>query len=677
MKKWAKTQRIVLLLLLSFLLVTAAGIAALLTDSGQGYTPLDKAFYLTADQAQWIRPGLNVTINDITIPADNKPVVTFTLTDGAGQPLDRTGVMTPGTVSTSWIFAYIPKGASQYVSYYTRSQTSPITGVTANQAGTGAGTYVDKGNGTYTFTFTNAIPSNYDQSVTHTIGTYATRNLRTWGLSLYVSNVTKNFVPNGSQVTTIRDVAGLAACNQCHDPLAAHGETGRRDIKVCVLCHTPQTVDPDTGNTVDMKVMTHKIHMGEQLPSVKAGKPYIIIGNAQSINDFSTVAFPRDERSCKTCHQQATQANNWYLNPTRDTCGSCHDDINWASGANHTGGPAPNDTHCADCHYPQGDYEWDASIIGAHTVPDQSSQLAKPKAEIVSISNTGPGQSPTVQFKLYDKTGANIPPKNMGRLTLRLGGPTSDYTWNISETATSATATSVVGVNSYTFKGTLPASATGTYSVGVEGRITTNLQALKHGQVVPFTYNDALTNVEKYYAVTGTTVTPRRTIVDPAKCNNCHERLQLHGNNRNMPEMCVICHNPTLTVTNTAGPNDSANLKWMVHKIHTGEELTRPYMIGSTSFNEVRYPGDRRDCTQCHTGTTYTLPLTGAAGQIPTSIPNNYWTPVLPVASACLGCHDSVDAAAHALLNTASIGESCTVCHKESAEFAVSLVHAR
>ena len=80
--------------------------------------------------------------------------------------------------------------------------------------------------------------------------------------------------------TNTRDVIRTATCNKCHDSLAFHG--GSRDgMDLCIMCHTPQTIDPDTGNTVDMKVMTHKIHMGSELPSVKAGKPYQIIGNDQ------------------------------------------------------------------------------------------------------------------------------------------------------------------------------------------------------------------------------------------------------------------------------------------------------------------------------------------------------------------------------------------------------------
>ena len=45
---------------------------------------------------------------------------------------------------------------------------------------------------------------------------------------------------------------------------------------------------------------------------------------------------------------------------------------------------------------------------------------------------------------------------------------------------------------------------------------------------------------------------------------------------------------------------------------------------------------------------------------------------------ACLACHDTPDAAAHAQSNTTGAGvEACGVCHAEGSIEAVSEVHAR
>jgi OmcA/MtrC family decaheme c-type cytochrome len=172
--------------------------------------------------------------------------------------------------------------------------------------------------------------------------------------------------------------------------------------------------------------------------------------------------------------------------------------------------------------------------------------------------------------------------------------------------------------------------------------------------------------------------------VDLDKCNKCHDKLQLHGNNRNQIQACVVCHNPVTTDSSrrpaAANPAESVDFKLMIHKLHTGEELNFDYTVygfGGTpiNFNEVRFPGDRRNCAACHVGNTYAVPLPSTA--TPVTTPRNFWEPTRPTAAACLACHDSTEAAAHAFVNTASFGESCAVCHKEDAEFAVSRVHAR
>ena len=81
-----------------------------------------------------------------------------------------------------------------------------------------------------------------------------------------------------------------SACNNCHNPLFGHGGS-RLTVEMCILCHTPQTINPDTKLTQDMNVLIHKIHMGKNLPSVKAGGKYQIIGFGQAVSDWSSVVF--------------------------------------------------------------------------------------------------------------------------------------------------------------------------------------------------------------------------------------------------------------------------------------------------------------------------------------------------------------------------------------------------
>ena len=300
---------------LLFALAVVVGSVALVSAPGPTYTASSKEFYADPNLINFVRPGLVMKVVSAEIATDGTVKAKVTLTDPKGLGLDRLGVTTPGAVSVSFIVAYIPKGKTQYVAYTTRVKT---TGNSATQAGTDSGgTWEQTGDGQYTYTFKTKAPSGYDRTATHTIGIYGSRNLTEFELPTNYAGDVFNFVPDASKVVTVRDVVRTATCNNCHDQLAAHGGT-RRSVELCIMCHTPQTVDPDTGNTVDMKVMVHKIHMGKQLPSVIAGKPYQIIGNAQSVHDYSTVGFPADPRRCDACHDgTATQSNNMYKGQPR------------------------------------------------------------------------------------------------------------------------------------------------------------------------------------------------------------------------------------------------------------------------------------------------------------------------------------------------------------------------
>jgi OmcA/MtrC family decaheme c-type cytochrome len=386
------------------------------------------------------------------------------------------------------------------------------------------GTQQQVGEGTYTYTFGRALPASFDNSVTHTVVLYGNRNLSEFDLGTQYANVEYNWVPSGAAVTQVRDVVRTETCNKCHDPLALHGGS-RRNVATCVTCHTPQTSDPDTGNTVDLKVMVHKIHAGPNLPSVKAGKPYVIIGNQQSVNDYSHITFPQELNNCQSCHDgTASQAMNWLTKPTRATCGSCHDDVNFATGQNHAAGPQPSDNLCSTCHIPQGELEFDASIKGAHTVPRFSQDLPGVKFEILEAKDTQPGQKPNVTLKITDKSGFPIETSQMSSLSLLIAGPTTDFAAYWSESVLRTPSNN--GIVNYTFTRGIPEDAKGSFTVAVEGYRNITLQPGTTKEVV---VRDVGFNQLVAVAVTDTAPVARRRVVTQEACNSCHGSIALHG----------------------------------------------------------------------------------------------------------------------------------------------------
>jgi hypothetical protein len=278
-------------------------------DNGN-YTAKDSEFYLTPEQLLFIRPGLVMEITNVVIPADRQTEVTFTLADPAGLPLDRNGVYTPGPVSTSFIHANIPAGEDAYYSYTQRIQTSPITGDSAEQGSSDSGgTYTEIAIGTYMYKFGTVLPEGYDMDVTHTVGSYARRDLTEFDLDRYVDNELYHFVPSGSATPMPRDIVTTETCNgRCHDPIALHGGA-REEVGLCILCHNPnQDIDPDTGNSVDMPLMIHKIHMGANLEN-----GYNIIGYRQTNHDYSDVVYPAEINECESCHTGGIPTANFPL----------------------------------------------------------------------------------------------------------------------------------------------------------------------------------------------------------------------------------------------------------------------------------------------------------------------------------------------------------------------------
>lgn len=547
--------------------------------------------------------------------------------------------------------------------------------------------------------FNTKAPSGFDASATHTVGIYGSRDLTAYDLGTNYASATYNFVPNGAKVTNVHDVIRTASCNTCHDQLSFHGGA-RRGVEMCVLCHNSQNVDTRNGGSLDFKVMVHELHMGQSLPSVKAGKPLNLNGN-----DYSKVVYPADPtdpRNCETCHSQKTgaaQATAYLTNPTRQACGACHNDVNFATGANHAGGPQIDDKQCANCHFPQGELEFDASIKGAHVVPDQSTQLSGLAVNITGVQSTRAGQAPTVSFTVQDKNGTPVALSALGSISFTMAGPTTDYGYTsfgsetsntpgyVTESASKATCDSS-GNCTYQFTHTVPAKATGTYAIGVEARRT---EALLPGTVRQSSVTYGAPNKVSYFSVDGSMVAARRQVVALSNCNQCHVNLSIHGSLRNNPEYCVMCHNPSntdstvrvnaLVAADKAAPAQGIAFSLLVHRVHDGVNMAADggsYTVvgfgGShNDFSGILFPAmspngkatDLANCSLCHVKESQTnLPI----GLNNVVNPQGWINPEGATATACSGCHVSKDAAAHFLSNTSSsLGESCTVCHQKGA----------
>jgi OmcA/MtrC family decaheme c-type cytochrome len=647
--------------------------------------------------------GIKMEITKVEIPADNKPVVTFKVTDAQGNLLKNANLD-----ANSFRFAIAKvvvdkaSGLTSYESYITRT----VTGATYTwytqtlkaalpsvvQATADSGGKLTETDAGMTYVFTNTLPANFDKAATTVVGGQTSRNARA-----DVANATFGFVPAGG-TPAVREVVKTDACNSCHDPLKVHG--ARVEVAYCVLCHNSQTTDVNSGNTVDMTVMTHKIHRGASLPSVAAGKPYFI---ASSSADFSGAGFPQDIRNCTTCHQPgAANADNWKTAPSAAACGSCHDTVNFKTGAGHKAGAQANDAACKSCHPADSGKEFDASVVGAHVIPNDSKQLRGVKFAIVSVSDTKPGQNPTVVFNIKDKDGKAIDPKDFNSLSLVIAGPTTDYTGYTSESlvisaTVSTKAKAADGGNySYTFAKAIPAEAKGSYAVAMQGYINATLKKADGTPVLGADGKTALAvrdvgyNPVFYFGVTDAKPVARRVVADRADCNKCHHDignpagLSIHGGSRMSIDFCVMCHNPNQT-DEPVRPADqgtpvSVEFDYMIHTLHKGEEQASPYIVygnGSrpVDLSKIVYPGNLANCQKCHVTGAGVLPAKKVL-PLTVTLKGAVVSTTLPVTAICSACHDTVAAKGHFALNTANgTVETCVLCHAEGKEASVSSAH--
>lgn len=664
--------------------------------------------------------GLRAEILDATIADDpaGQVVVGFTLTDSAGTLITPTSASAEDDqharvrLTIARLEEYSGGGdlANTFLRYVNEvNETQP--------AYDRDGTFelVDPERGLYRYTFATRVgASSSDQ--TYSIGMQVDRDFAGVEES---ANPVFDFVPGGGTPRIYADTT-TAQCNVCHAPLVAHGN--RREVRLCNLCHTEAAVDDD-GVSIDFRNMIHMIHAGTELPSIVDGPPgsnYTVGGDAfaekQADGTITGVSFPRPIEECVACHAEGPTAEFYRTKPSTAACATCHDDVNPSQETTRAGPPGTNhspgtyeDGQCTACHQAEASREFDISVPGAHVVPEQSSMLAGLNLSIDDVRDVGAGQTPTIVFTLRDDAGEPLRDlTGLNRLAFTFAGPTSDYAELLTPTAVgggaSGTLTGPDAAGAFTYQPPMgiPADAIGSWSLGAEARRSVTLTD-------DISVNEAAPNPVVSFPVDGGEVSPRRMVVENQRCFSCHgefsKGFSIHGNLRNRVEYCVLCHNPNESdaarrrndpeAVAAGSPTSTIDFKVLIHKIHRGEALEmQPYVVygfgpsppGFTAhdFGEVLFPGDLRDCGECHAeGTAFMPPFPGAAlGTLVAHLDPATGDEIVdgrlgPITAVCTSCHDTSEAMAHAETETTADGEeTCTVCHSEDRSFATSELHS-
>lgn len=507
---------------------------------------------------------------------------------------------------------------------------------------------------------------------------------------------------------TSREIATEASCNACHNKLALHGG-GRTSLQYCVACHNPDTTDANSGQNLSLSVLVHKVHFAKNLPSkIDDGIAYKIWGYNNSEHDFSNLSYPQSVMNCTSCHAGAedvefaeiqglpmpaavitADGHNWVTRPSIPACGACHEKFftenikldGSASIADHT---AFDDArNCTGCHRDRG-----ADAPGALQANQAHRQWIEELGRsltlnITAVSATAATQTPVVTFNVTNTAGDKIDLQDPAvmcsdaKFDLRMPYDAStEFIGRLSSSGTPATLVALGG-NDFSVSPSAPVPAdVDTIAAMLDWNFKFDCSDGTKGT----SRIDAAT----FYAPsTASVATPRRTIVDVANCNQCHERFlltnQKHSGTRsvNDPAACVACHNAGF-----AASDRTREMATLVHALHAPAIRENPH--GPYTTDELQYPGDLANCSACHANNSYRLPL--PVDRLPIKVSSTTYTSA--TAAICGGCHDNALAASHmvsaggAVVNgdqteAGNAIETCAVCHRSGATADLDVVHNR
>ncbi|HQR24495.1 MAG TPA: OmcA/MtrC family decaheme c-type cytochrome [Steroidobacteraceae bacterium] len=658
-----------------------------------------------------------------------QPVVEFTVKtahDGAVLGLAasalRLGVAklvppaVPNTMPPRWQ-SYINRSVNVSVnpppagSLPTAIQANTETGVAAGWTELGGGRYryvatLDMTN------VTSPIVVTYEPTLTHRVS--IALNLSGGAVDLDPDNPFEDFVPAGGPVTTERLVAATAKCATCHVRFAEHGGS-RRTVEYCDVCHNPATTDPDSGNSVDLAYMAHSIHYGP-----RRSQPYVVYGFNNAQFTSANVTYPQPITFCEKCHEltpTTPQGDAWQTSPEVAACGGCHfDGVNVVSYSTTTGMYTYTYTHSTDRLPPDVNTFDNGTCVGCHSAGGAAGSIFESHAkdparkaivngrlftyQILSVQNAAVGQNPTVTFRiLQGGVPMDVKAITTGRLRLDFGWTTQDIhnVADIGGNQYAADRGQAIVVDLIANMASVVDNGDGTYSYTLAQALPSGFDdaVLGTGLMVVLEGRRVVDGTNAYpdsaFAFAGGT--PRPQIVDPAKCNLCHEQVSAHGGSRaGNPMICTICHSPSLGGTfpangggtETYGP---LSLGAFLHGVHSSN--VEP-------IGEITYPQELARCEGCHVAGSFNLarpsalPMTMDAGtDLATGPAAIAWQDDLAnsaTAGACKGCHATAAAQTHMesqggtfavpkTLVPSSSQEGCAFCHGAGRTYDTKVMH--
>jgi OmcA/MtrC family decaheme c-type cytochrome len=646
---------------------------------------------------------LTIAITDVEIASP--PVVTFTVRnqDGRGYP-------ELGANQISWTFAkLVPDGNTHtwrsYIRRVRAARPAAVEGWRDAPAMASAiqsdaepgtrGTLAYLGNGVYQYTFaaditnvTEPVAVSYDPTLTHRVALQVNAPLPR-------TNAWLDFVPAtpGIAPTVTRDIATTASCNSCHVNLGKHGGSARVEVEYCVTCHNPDHIEPNSGESLDMAVLIHKLHRGVSLPRTAVNERYLVWGFSPAPQQFDRIVYPFETRArhatianagmaCQKCHTDdadwaaefkstpTPDGGNWKTVFSKAACASCHEDVPglgpagapWINPAktNHT---AYSEQECSLCHQPGGI----APIVAdAHRL-----DLFERARSVQTLLDGAPqfdadAATLTYRIRVEDPAGTDRTPDATWQISLPY--PTVDYR-NRGVGAGTNQAPNFTAIN---VAGLTP-DAAGFYTV-VQALNANQVEAMLAAGgsgtlVVRGALSDAgatlyFPNVTAAFAITDAVPVARRNpVFADDGCRNCHMGLTMHGAGtgyNDNTQTCAVCHNSNwYHESGPSGPRPwwqlgvprNQGLMTTIHGVHNRSGFM-PFAYDGGKV-PLRFPAmapgaagtrDLRNCLQCHVDGAFELPLPlGVAGPSVGLLAGlddvDMHIKLTPAAGACASCH--------------------------------------